>query len=76
MFQVLGHELGFWESLVFLIGIGGGGYVVLALWCWLWDEVLWPRITCHKIVEVEHLDEVREYVSEYLASNGGLELLD
>ena len=56
MFQVLGHELGFWESLVFLIGIGGGGYVVLALWCWLWDEVLWPRITCHKIVEVEHLD--------------------
>lgn len=31
MFQVLGHELGFWESLVFLIGIGGGGYVVLAL---------------------------------------------
>lgn len=60
MFQVLGHELGFWESLVFLIGIGGGGYVVLALWCWLWDEVLWPRITCHKIVEVEHLDDELE----------------
>lgn len=60
MFQVLGHELGFWESLVFIMGIGGGGYVVLALWCWLWDEVLWPRITCHKIVEVEHLDDELE----------------
>ena len=27
------------------------------LWCLLWDEVLWPRITCHRIVEVEHLDD-------------------
>ena len=27
----------------------------LPLWWLLWDKVLWPRITCHKIVEVEHL---------------------
>ena len=30
---------------------------VLPLWCWLWDDFIWPRITCKKIVEVEHLDE-------------------
>lgn len=29
----------------------------LVLWCLLWDAVLWPRLTCHKIVEVEHLDD-------------------
>lgn len=50
--------------------VGGGGYVVLALWCWLWDEVLWPRITCHKIVEVEHLnDELEVEVEEIVKFN-------
>lgn len=42
-------------------------FYAFALWCLLWDEVLWPRITCHKIVEVEHLNnelvvEVEEIV--------------
>lgn len=32
-------------------------FYLFALWCLLWDEVLWPRIMCHKIVEVEHLDD-------------------
>ena len=31
----------------------------LVLWCLLWDEVLWPHITCHKIVDIEHLDDER-----------------
>lgn len=35
-------------------------FIAFALWCLLWDEVLWPRITCHKIVEVEHLDDELE----------------
>jgi hypothetical protein len=34
--------------------------IVLPLLCLLWDVVLWPRITCHKIVEVEHLDDELE----------------
>ena len=40
------------------------------LWCLLWDEVLWPRITCHKIVEVEHLnDELVVEVKEIVKYN-------
>ena len=40
------------------------------LWCLLWDEVLWPRITCHKIVEVEHLnDELVVEVEEIVKYN-------
>lgn len=40
------------------------------LWCLLWDEVLWPRITCHKIVEVEHLkDELEVEVEEIVKFN-------
>lgn len=31
---------------------------VLPLWCWLWDDFIWPRITCKKIVEVEHLNDL------------------
>lgn len=44
--------------------------LVLPLWCLLWDEVLWPRITCHKIVEVEHLnDELEVDVEEIVKFN-------
>lgn len=32
-------------------------FYAVAVWCLLWDEVIWPRIKCKKIVEVEHLDE-------------------
>lgn len=32
-------------------------FYAVAVWCLLWDEVIWPRITCHKIVEVEHLND-------------------
>lgn len=35
-------------------------FYLFAVWCLLWDEVLWPRITCHKIMEVEHLDDELE----------------
>ena len=55
--KVLGHEVGFWESLVILLGTGACAYFALAISCWLWPEYLWPRITCKKIVDVERLDE-------------------
>lgn len=42
----------------------------LPLWCLLWDKVLWPRITCKKIVEVEHLnDELEVEIEEIVKFN-------
>lgn len=44
--------------------------LTLPLWCLLWDAVLWPRITCKKIVEVEHLnDELRVEVEGIVKHN-------
>ena len=45
--DVLTLSEAFWVSCIAV------ALIVLPLWCLLWDVVLWPRITCKKIVEVE-----------------------
>lgn len=62
--DVLTLSEAFWVSCIAV------ALFVLPLWCWLWDDFIWPRITCHKIVEVEHLnDELRVEVEGIVKHN-------